>query len=46
LTENIYQHGRAYNVTELLQRISGEDLHVAPLISYLDAKFSDLYDLD
>ena len=45
LTENIYQHGRAYTVSELLQRISGEDLHVAPLISYLDAKFSDLYDL-
>jgi len=46
LTENVYQHGRAYNVTELLQRISGEDLHVAPLLSYLEAKFSDLYDLD
>jgi carboxypeptidase Taq len=46
LTENVYQHGRAYTVSELLQRISGEDLHVAPLISYLEEKFSDLYNLN
>lgn len=46
LTENIYQHGRAYNVTELLERVSGEDLHVAPLLRYLEAKYTDLYQLN
>lgn len=46
LTENIYQHGKAYNVTELLQRTSGEDLQVKPLLAYLEAKFTDLYDLN
>jgi carboxypeptidase Taq len=46
LTENIYQHGRAYNVNELLQRISGEDLHVAPLLAYLEEKYTDVYDLN
>ncbi|MGB1285353.1 MAG: carboxypeptidase M32 [Aggregatilineales bacterium] len=46
LTENVYQHGRAYNVTELLQRVSGQELHVAPLLSYLEAKYSDLYEFE
>ena len=45
LTENIYKHGRAYSVSELLQRISGEDLHVGPYLASLEAKFSDLYGL-
>jgi len=43
LTENIYQHGRAYNVNELLQRTSGEDLRVQPLLDYLETKYHDLY---
>ena len=43
LRDSIYQHGRAYSVNELLQGISGADLHVAPLIRYLEAKYSDLY---
>ena len=46
LSEAIYQHGRAYTVNELLQSISGEDLHVAPLLRYLEAKYSDLYGLN
>lgn len=45
LTENVYQHGKAYNITELLQRISGEDLHVKPYLAYLEEKFVDLYGL-
>ncbi len=45
LRENIYQHGRAYNVTELLQRISGNDLQVQPYMDYLEAKFTDVYNL-
>ncbi|MCU0514317.1 MAG: carboxypeptidase M32, partial [Anaerolineae bacterium] len=45
LTEHIYRHGRAYSATELLQRTTGSDLHVAPYLAYLEAKFSDLYSL-
>ena len=46
LTENVYQHGRAYNVTELLTRICDEDLRVQPYIDYLKHKFIDLYHLN
>ena len=43
LTENFYRHGRAYSVSELLQRVTGADLQVAPLLRYLETKYSDLY---
>ena len=46
LTEAIYQHGRAYSTEELLARISGEGLNVAPLLHYLERKYSDLYGLN
>lgn len=46
LITHIYQHGRAYTITELLQRISGNDLQVKPYIDSLQAKYRDLYDLD
>ena len=46
LTEAIYQHGRAYSTDELLVRISGEGLNVAPLLHYLERKYSDLYGLN
>lgn len=45
LTENIYRHGRAFNGTELLQRVTGRDLTTAPYIKYLTDKFTDLYNL-
>lgn len=45
LTENVYQHGRAYDVNELLQRISNQNLHVQPYLDYLNGKFTDVYDL-
>ena len=45
LTEAIYQHGRAFTVNELLQNVSGEDLNVAPLLTYLESKYTDLYNL-
>ena len=46
LSEAIYQHGRAYTVNELLESISGEDLRVAPLLRYLETKYSELYGLN
>ena len=45
LSENIYRHGRAYGADELLTRISGEGLNTAPLLDYLEDKYSDLYEL-
>jgi carboxypeptidase Taq len=44
LTEHIYQHGRAYNVNELLLRISGKELHVKPYMEYLNHKFGTLHE--
>ena len=46
LTEAVYQHGRAYSMDELLRRVSGEGLSVAPLLDYLERKYSDLYGLN
>ncbi len=45
LQQNIYRHGRAFSASELLQRCTGSDLHVAPYLAYLEQKFSDLYRL-
>lgn len=45
LSENIYRHGRAYSPDELLTRVAGQGLHTAPLLNYLEDKYSDLYDL-
>lgn len=45
LRDNIYRHGRAFTVSELLSGISGEGLNVAPLLSYLETKYSELYGL-
>lgn len=46
LRENIYRHGRAYSTDELLTRVAGEGLNTAPLLEYLERKYSDLYGLD
>ncbi len=46
LTDSIYQHGRAYSTDELLRQISGDGLSVAPLLDYLERKYSDLYGLN
>ena len=45
LRENIYRHSRAYSTDELLTRVAGEGLSVAPLLDYLEQKYSDLYGL-
>ncbi len=45
LTENVYRHGRAFDANELLQRSTGSTLDAAPFLHYLDAKFTDVYDL-
>jgi carboxypeptidase Taq len=45
LRENIYQHGRKFTADELVERITGGPLRIAPYIRYLKAKYGDLYEL-
>jgi carboxypeptidase Taq len=45
LKENIYQHGSIYTADELVERISGGSLTIAPYINYLRTKFGQLYAL-
>ncbi len=45
LREHIYQHGQRYRAQELVQVVTGEPLSYKPLMTYLRAKYSKLYDL-
>jgi carboxypeptidase Taq len=45
LQENIYQWGKRLDPPELLRRVTGEKLSVAPFLSYLETKYTELYDL-
>jgi carboxypeptidase Taq len=45
LRENIYQYGRKFTADELIQRVTGNPLTIAPYLRYLNLKFGDLYDL-
>ncbi len=45
LKDNIYRHGSKYTASELLQRVTGGPLSVAPYIAYLKTKYGELYQL-
>lgn len=45
LHSNIWQHGRKYDTLELTKRITNDNIQVQPLVTYLNAKFSDIYSL-
>ena len=45
LRENIYQYGRKFTPTELVERVTGAPLTIAPYVRYLKKKYGDLYDL-
>ena len=45
LRQNIYQHGSKYTAPELVERVTGGELRVEPLLNYLRAKFGTLYKL-
>ena len=45
LVEHIYQHGRKYTPSELVERVTGGPLSVEPYIRYLRAKYGELYTL-
>lgn len=43
LTSNIYQHGAKFTASELLERVTGGPLSIAPYINYLKTKYQSLY---
>lgn len=45
LKENIYQHGRKYTASELIDRITGQPLSIDPYINYLTQKYGEIYQL-
>lgn len=45
LRENIYRHGAKFTAPELLARVTGESISIAPYIAYLQKKYSELYAL-
>jgi carboxypeptidase Taq len=45
LTENLYRYGRTLEPNELIQRATGKSLTTEPYVSYLKAKFGELYGL-
>ncbi|MEL6643493.1 MAG: carboxypeptidase M32 [Pseudomonadota bacterium] len=45
LRDNLQRHGGLYPPREVMTRATGAEPDVAPLLAYLDAKFSDLYRL-
>ncbi len=45
LKQNIYQHGRKYTANELINLVTGKPLSIDPFISYIQAKYSTIYNL-
>jgi len=46
LREKVHRHGSRYSDNELLEQVVGAPIEVAPFISYLKAKLSDVYGLE
>ena len=45
LIENIYRHGRKFYPTDLIQRVTGEDISARPFLEYARNKFGKIYQL-
>ncbi len=45
LKDNIYQHGRKYTPSELIERVTGGPLDIEPYIRYLKDKYGELYEV-
>jgi carboxypeptidase Taq len=43
LQANIYQHGRKFTASELVERVTGGPISIAPYIQYLQTKYGKLY---
>ena len=46
LVENVYQHGKKFTATELIQRATGGGLTIEPYIAYLKTKYGELYQIN
>ncbi len=45
LRENIYQHGRKFTPSALIERVTGGPLSIEPYVRYLQTKYGELYEL-
>ncbi len=45
LRENVHQHGRKYVPRDLIRRATGQPLTLAPYLTYLRTKFTEIYKL-
>ncbi len=45
LRENVQRHGGLYPPTRLIEQATGRPVSPVPLLSYLETKFADIYDL-
>ncbi|MGE5656314.1 MAG: carboxypeptidase M32 [Actinomycetota bacterium] len=43
LQQNIYQQGRKYTVTELLERVTSKPLSIQPFLHYISLKYGEFY---
>ena len=43
LGEKIHKYQKVYLPLDILKNATGEELHVAPYLDYLNKKFGDLY---
>jgi carboxypeptidase Taq len=46
LRENVHRHGSKFTTGELLERVVGRPIEVAPFVSYLKGKLSDVYGVE
>jgi carboxypeptidase Taq len=46
LREHVHRHGAKFTSRELLEREIGRPIEVAPFVTYLKAKLSDVYDVE
>ena len=45
LRDNLYRHGRKFTPDELIERATGSAMSMRPYLSYLRAKYGELYEL-
>jgi carboxypeptidase Taq len=45
LEANLYRHGRKFPPAELIERATGQPMHIEPYIAYLKGKYGELYRL-
>ena len=45
MKERLHTHGRKFKPSEMIQRITGGPISVAPYVNYLKTKFGEIYGL-